>query len=88
MKNKISQLNRVEKRIKQNGEITRNQCLSTFPAITRLSSIILKLKQQGYEFETFSRNGDYVYKVVISPKDKFDLEVAELKEQQLKLKYV
>ena len=81
-----SQLKRVEDRLKQCGSISRNECLSN--RITRLSAIIQVLEDKGYEFETFSRNGDYVYKVVISPKDKFDLEVAKLKEQQLKLKYV
>jgi hypothetical protein len=59
---KKSQLKRVEDRLKQCGEISRNDCIRNF--ITRLSAIIQVLEEKGYEFETFSRNGDYVYKLV------------------------
>ena len=82
---KKSQLKRVEDRLKQCGEISRNECLRNY--ISRLGAIICVLKEQGYEFETFSRNGDYVYKMVGNVRDRVQLDLQELKEQQLKLKY-
>jgi len=86
---KKSQLKRVEDRLKQCGEISRNECLNLpfEKKITRLGAIMCELKKQGLEFEAFNRGNDFVYKVVDRERDRFDLEVAELKEQQLKLKY-
>jgi hypothetical protein len=56
-----------------NGKITRNKCL--FNYVSRLSGIIAKLKNDGYEFETkyievktpFGTGKDYEYKVVKYP---------------------
>jgi hypothetical protein len=47
--------------------ITRNECLSQFPAITRLGARINDLKEEGYEFETKQEHGDYVYRLVKRP---------------------
>lgn len=51
----------VEEIIKRNGFITRNQCLSVF--ITRLSPIITKLKEEGYNIDAgYGEKGvDYIY---------------------------
>lgn len=51
----------VEEIIKKNGFITRNQALSVF--ITRLSSIIKNLKNEGYNIEGgYGEKGvDYIY---------------------------
>ena len=62
-----TQLERVRGKLEEKGMITRNQCLSTFPAITRLSAIIQKLEEEGYIFVTKRSHGDFVYKVVSSP---------------------
>jgi len=53
-----TQEQRVISKIKEQGFITRNQCLSTFPAITRLGAIICSLKKEG-------KNGRLVAKPVI-----------------------
>ena len=66
MKDK-SQKERVIKKLLADGEITRNQCLSTFPAITRLGAIICLLKSEGWDFEASNRKGDYVYKITVCP---------------------
>lgn len=52
----------VTAQLKENGEITRNQCLSRY--ISRLSAIALNLKQEGWELEGFDRDGDYVYRLI------------------------
>lgn len=62
--NKPTQRERVEKRILEQGYITRNQCLSTFPAITRLGAIICDMQKTGWEFTTDNKNGDYKYVLV------------------------
>lgn len=49
------------------GEVTRNQCLGS--RITRLSAIMLTLKNEGYQFTTKSRGGDYVYVLGSKPKE-------------------
>lgn len=61
MKNKLTQRQRVEKRLLEVGYVTRNQCLSTFPAITRLGAIICDMTKDGWEFTTENKNGDYKY---------------------------
>jgi hypothetical protein len=59
---KQSQKQWVIAQLKANGEITRNQCLSRY--ISRLGAIACDLKAEGWELEAFSREGDYVYKLV------------------------
>jgi len=64
----------VLSRLRENGEITRNECLRNY--ISRLSAIIYDLREiDDFEFEGFYRpivngNGkvigkDYVYKMII-----------------------
>jgi len=57
----VDQKSFVEEIIKRNGFITRNQCLSVF--ITRLSPIITKLKEEGYNIDAkYGEKGvDYIY---------------------------
>lgn len=65
---KQSQNQWVREQLKANGQITRNQCLSRFPAITRLSAIIQDLEEAGYTFHSHKREGDWVYTLVEAPK--------------------
>jgi hypothetical protein len=65
-----SQLDRVRDRLLQVGYITRNQCLGTRPAITRLGARINDLKAEGFVFETKQEHGDYVYKLISKPAPK------------------
>lgn len=62
---KESQLTRVRRMLKSNGEVTRNWALQNY--ITRLSAIILILKRQGYGIEAEKRGGDWVYKLKWTP---------------------
>jgi hypothetical protein len=48
--------------------VTRNECLSQFPAITRLGVCIDDLEREGYVFKTENTGGDYVYRLVSKPK--------------------
>lgn len=50
------------------GCISRNECLSTFPAITRLGARIDDLEKRGYVFRTEAKHGDYTYYLVSAPK--------------------
>ena len=62
---KQTQRQRVISRLMDKGKITRNECLNNY--ITRLSAIILVLKQEGWEFETKEEKGDYVYYAKCTP---------------------
>lgn len=55
-----SQKNWVKQQLRENGEVSRNTALKNF--VSRLSAIICVLRKEGYEFTTFSREGDYVYR--------------------------
>ena len=63
-----SQLQWVVDQLKKNGFVTRNQCLHNY--ISRLGSIIWKLKKKGFEFDAyfqenktlFGTEQDYIYK--------------------------
>ena len=59
-----TQLERVRGRLHEKGFITRNQCLSQYPAITRLGARIADLKAKGYRFDPKRISGDYVYRLV------------------------
>ncbi len=69
----MTQLKFVEHILIKDGEITRNKCLVNY--VSRLSAIISKLKDAGYEFETdyievktpFGYGKDYRYKVTKYP---------------------
>lgn len=56
-----SQINRVKRKLNKDGFVTRNECLSQYPAITRLGAIICVLRDEGYEFDTKDTKKDYVY---------------------------
>lgn len=62
---KLTQKDRVAKRLLQVGKISRNECLKNF--ISRLSAIIQDLEVEGWKFETKQEKGDYVYKVISTP---------------------
>lgn len=65
MKNKLSQYQRIEKRLLEAGYITRNQALKNY--ISRLSAHIQKMEEKGWEFSTEETKTDYIYKVIKSP---------------------
>ena len=69
------QLEWVLERLKENGRVSRNDALAHF--ISRLSGYILKLRQQGYDFDTLKEGGDYVYVLVSEPKKKGELTLEE-----------
>ena len=62
-----SQMEWVVLQLKKNGFITRNQCLKNY--ISRLGSIIFRLKAKGFEFKAefsktktlFGSDEDFVY---------------------------
>jgi hypothetical protein len=64
--NRKSQKNRVIAILKQDGQISRNQCLD-FPfadKITRLSDIMFKIKRENLaDFETEETEHDYIYRL-------------------------
>jgi len=62
----MSQLKKIKAELDSKGFISRNFCLRNY--ISRLSAIIYNLKDEGYEFETFEKDGDYIYKVINKPK--------------------
>lgn len=82
----MTQKQRVLGQLKKFGKISRNDCLRNY--ISRLSAIIYDLKKEGYEFTEKEVGGDYIYFLVDRSKDRFDLDLQEEKEKQLKLKYV
>ncbi len=61
----MNQIEWVKSQLKEKGEISRNTCLKAY--ISRLSAIMLILKNEGWEFTTFKREGDYVYKLGKEP---------------------
>lgn len=73
-----SQKERIIKKLLTDGYITRNECLSTFPAITRLGAIICTLKSEGWDFETKNVDGDYMYKTIKCPLKKETLFVPSI----------
>ena len=64
-KMKQSQKDRIVKRLLERGEVTRNEALRNF--ISRLSAIIQDLEEEGWEFKTENRKGDYVYTAIKKP---------------------
>lgn len=62
---KLTQKQQVIRWLEEYGEVTRNQCLSHF--VSRLSAIIQVLENEGYDFTTEHRGGDYVYKLTTAP---------------------
>jgi hypothetical protein len=64
MKARKTQLERVRGRLHAIGHITRNECLSQYPAITRLSARISDLKEEGYVFKEGREGRDYGYTLI------------------------
>jgi hypothetical protein len=62
-----SQNDRVRFKLNRDGFITRNQCLSQRPAITRLSARIQDLEDEGYVFKAEETKNDYVYRLITKP---------------------
>lgn len=63
---KPSQKEIVLKQMRETGSVTRNWCLQRF--ISRLSAIMLELKNEGVKFETKKVGGDYEYRLNSRPK--------------------
>jgi hypothetical protein len=57
----------IRRKLARDGYVTRNQCLSQFPAITRLGARIKDLEKEGYVFKPERRGKDYVYTVLTRP---------------------
>jgi hypothetical protein len=62
---RLSQLERIKIKLARDGSVSRNQCLNTYPAITRLGARIEDLEaKHGYVFRTENTGRDYVYHLV------------------------
>ena len=65
-----TQRKQVIDQLEEHGEVTRNWCLARY--ISRLSAIILNLKNEGWDLEghwrKYDRGKDFVYSVVSKPK--------------------
>ena len=62
---KLSQKNRIIRKLKADGFVTRNECLKVY--ISRLGAIICDLSKEGWIFHAYNKDGDYVYEVVENP---------------------
>lgn len=65
-------------KLNKDGFITRNFALKNY--ISRLSAIILNLKNEGWKIEGRNDGGDYIYEVVGSP---FKKEIYKLDDGRL-----
>jgi len=74
----MTQKQRVIHKLKIDGRISRNQCLNNY--ISRLSAIILDLRNEGWDFETKDINGDYVYIVTKSPLKEITYKLSDGRE--------
>lgn len=77
----MSQLKKIKAELDSKGYVSRNWCLKNY--ISRLSAIIFNLKEDGYDFETFEKDGDYIYKVINKPKK---VEYVYSKEKNMMIK--
>lgn len=64
---KQSQKQKVLKYLRENGFVTRNWALQNY--ISRLSAIMLDLKNEGVNFEAGDKGNDYVYTLKDKPKE-------------------
>ena len=62
---KQSQKQIVLKHMRETGSVSRNWALQNY--ISRLSAIMLDLKNEGVNFETRQDGGDYVYSLLDKP---------------------
>lgn len=71
-----SQLQWVKQQLEDKGFITRNECLKNY--ISRLSSIIHRLKKRGYEIvgeeEKVLFGTDYKYRLIAAPKQSLNTQ--------------
>jgi hypothetical protein len=67
MKNKLSQKDKVLKLMREQGFVTRNWALQNY--ISRLSAIMLDLKNEGVNFEAGDYGTDYKYTLLDKPKE-------------------
>jgi hypothetical protein len=67
-----SQKQRIIAKLKRDGTVSRNGCLSQFPAITRLGAIIQSLEDDGYEFKVnnWKKEKDCIYTWTNKPPEK------------------
>lgn len=61
----LSQKQRIIRKLKRDGFVTRNECLRRF--ISRLGAIICTLNKEGWKFHAYDKDGDYVYEVINTP---------------------
>lgn len=73
---KKTQLQFVLERLKENGRVSRNDCLRHY--VSRLGAYICDLRKEGYEFEAKSEGGDYVYILIHDPHQVKKLTEAEM----------
>lgn len=74
----------VEQQLRERGAISRNTCLRNY--ISRLGAIICDMKADGWEFETKTAEGDYVY---VLKKDPRKTQIVEqLPNGSVRLRYV
>ena len=71
----MSQKTLVLKQMRETGFVTRNYCLSMFPAITRLGAIVCDLKKDGMDIEASHKDGDYEYRLLDKPKEVIEYRV-------------
>lgn len=76
---KKSQKQFVIDKLNTDGFISRNFCLKNY--ISRLSAIILNLREEGWELKGEWEDGDYYYKVVGSPFKKVVYKVQGLDKE-------
>ena len=65
--NNSAWIERVKAKLDRDRFVTRNECLSQFPAITRLGARICDLQEEGYVFKAENTGRDYVYRLVSRP---------------------
>lgn len=62
----MSQKSKVLKHMRETGSVSRNWALQNY--ITRLSAIMLDLKNEGVAFEGKWKDNDYLYHLLDKPK--------------------
>lgn len=69
----MTQRDKVLKLLRENGKITRNECLRMY--ISRLGAIILSLKKEGMNITGEYKDGDYIYTLQDKPKETIEYRV-------------
>ena len=69
-KQEESQRKRIDMRLRERGEVSRNECLDKRPRITRLSAIIKDMRIAGWDIIAYwtDKKVDYIYKLITAPK--------------------